>query len=163
LDDDLVFTDVSGQGSYLTNFNLTFSKLVKLKCHRYFSWRCNFTASVPSTAKLRGKSIFGGDRETRGTIHPKTAWLLLAGAEYTLTKEWVLACDFQAFYAPKGKFKGFTIIPVSDPETFLFGLAPAIEYNFNSSMGIIIGAWFSLAGKNTNQFVNGVAAFNYSY
>lgn len=163
LDEDLAFTEVTGQGSYLTNFNLTISKLVKLPHHHFFSWRCNLTASIPSSARIKGSSIYGGGKGTRGTIFPKTSWTFLAGAEYTVTREISLACDFQAFYAPKGRFKGFTIIPVRDPETVVFSLAPAIEYNWNSSIGIIIGCWFSFAGKNANRFINGVAAFNYSY
>jgi len=162
-DEDLAITEASGQGSYLTNLNLTISKLVKLKHNKYFSWRCNLTISIPSPASIRGQSIYGGGKGTRGTIYPKTGLLFFAGAEYTLTKKIVLACDFQALYFPKGRFKGVTIIPVIDPETIQFGLAPAIEYNFNSSMGIIAGVWFSFAGKNANRFINGVAAFNYSF
>jgi hypothetical protein len=163
LNEDLLFSDVGGQGRYLTNIHLTVSKLVNLHNHRYFSWRCNLTATIPSTASIRGKSIYGGGEETRGAIQSRISCLFLAGAEYTFTKEISLACDFQVFYSPKGHFKGFTVIPVRDPESVVFGLAPAIEYNWNSNIGVIIGCWFSFAGKNANRFVNGVAAFNYSY
>lgn len=33
-----------------------------------------------------------------------------------------------------------------------FTLAPAIEYNFSANYGIIAGAWFTVAGKNTPAF-----------
>jgi hypothetical protein len=34
----------------------------------------------------------------------------------------------------------------------LFSLAPALEYNFSSKLGIIVGSWFSFYGKNTVDF-----------
>lgn len=39
-----------------------------------------------------------------------------------------------------------------------FTLAPALEYNFNEKIGIIGGAWFTVAGKNTPQYTATVIA-----
>jgi hypothetical protein len=42
-------------------------------------------------------------------------------------------------------------------------LAPAIEYNFNGNVGIIVGAIVTLSGRNTDASVIPVAAVNIVY
>lgn len=163
LDPTLDATEISGQGSFITVVGMTFSKLVELPKDKFFGYRWNVSALFFAPTRLHGLSIFGGDPETRGTIHHGNSYLFVAGAEYTVTREFSLACDFLARYVAKKHFKGKTIIPIFQPESFHFSLAPAVEYNWNSSMGIIVGAWFTMAGRNTVRFINGVAAFNYVF
>ena len=38
-------------------------------------------------------------------------------------------------------------------------LAPALEYNFSSNLGVIAGIWFTVAGKNTPQFTTSLFQF----
>ena len=42
----------------------------------------------------------------------------------------------------------------------VFTLAPAVEYNWNSRMGVIVGAIFTAAGRNASANVIPVAAIN---
>lgn len=42
---------------------------------------------------------------------------------------------------------------------YLFSIAPAIEYNFSKSFGLIGGTWLSLAGKNSPAFVSPIIGF----
>lgn len=163
LDPDRFLTEVGGQGSFITVAALTFSKLIDLCNNKFLGVRWNFSALYLSPTPIRGFSIFGGDQETRGTIHHGATYLFFAGAEYTVTREFSLACDFFARYVQKKTFKGFTNTPIFRPELIQFSLAPAIEYNWSDSMGIIIGAWFTVAGRNATRFISGVAAFNYVY
>ena len=44
-----------------------------------------------------------------------------------------------------------------------FGVAPAIEYNFSSRIGVIVGARWFAAGRNTGASVTPVAAINMVY
>lgn len=163
LDPELFGTDVGGQGSYITTIGLTVSKLFKLKENRFLGCRCNLTATIPSSTTIKGLSIFGGNQRTRGKIHHGTSLFFVAGAEYTITQEFSLACDFLAQFTPGKHFRGFTEIPIRPGESIQFSFAPAIEYNLSSSMGFIIGTWFTVAGKNSSRFINGVAAFNYYF
>jgi len=39
-------------------------------------------------------------------------------------------------------------------------LAPGLEYNFSANYGVIAGAWFTVAGKNTPVFVAPMIVFN---
>jgi hypothetical protein len=41
-----------------------------------------------------------------------------------------------------------------------FSLAPAIEYNWSDYVGIITGAWFTIAGRNALTFISSVTALN---
>lgn len=156
-------TDIGGQGSYVTNVGITISKLFPLSKNRFLGTRCNLAAFFAAPTSVRGFNIYGGGDGTRGTINPGLSFILSAGTEFTLTKKFTLACDFQAQYGKKSHFKGRTFTPVKEPEFFQFSLAPALEYNWNSSMGIIVGTWFTLAGKNSSRFLSGVAAYNYYF
>lgn len=49
---------------------------------------------------------------------------------------------------------------MKSPSQNQISLAPAIEYNFNGNMGIITGAWFTVAGRNSSDFFKWVIAFN---
>ena len=52
------------------------------------------------------------------------------------------------------------LVVVGGPSFNQFSLAPALEYNWNNNLGIIGGAWFTVAGRNTADFVQWVIAFN---
>jgi len=42
-------------------------------------------------------------------------------------------------------------------------LAPAMEYNFSDSYGVIAGVWFTVAGKNTPEFITPIIQFSASW
>jgi hypothetical protein len=41
-----------------------------------------------------------------------------------------------------------------------FAVAPAVEYNFNGRVGVIVGARIFVAGRNTGSSITPVAAIN---
>jgi hypothetical protein len=49
------------------------------------------------------------------------------------------------------------------PSRAAASLAPAIEYNFNGNVGIIVGAIVTISGRNTDASVIPVAAVNIVY
>ena len=57
-------------------------------------------------------------------------------------------------WAGKTRFKGKTLVPNTAPPAAQFSLAPAIEYNWSSDIGIIFGPWFTIAGRNAVQLVS---------
>jgi hypothetical protein len=94
--------------------------------------------------------------------------------EYSITRNWVLALD--AFYQHDAgtHIRGTNLetvngapqrVPFSADfgSSWRFGLAPAIEYNFNSRIGVIVGARWFAAGRNTSASVTPVAAINMVY
>lgn len=163
LDFDDEGTDVGGNGSFGTNVGLTFGRLKHYGGHHYLSLRLGTYLVIPSQVRVKGVNYYGGDPGTKGVVDPGLEGRILFGAEYTLTKNWALAIDIAAILKNKNRFKGKTTLPVGNPSLTNFSVAPALEYNWSPSMGVIIGSWFSVAGRNSSNFVSFVAAYNYVY
>jgi hypothetical protein len=83
-----------------------------------------------------------------------------------VTRNWVLALD--VFYQHdastriRGEQDGAPFAAESG-SAWRLGLAPALEYNFTSRVGVIFGARWFAAGRNTGASVTPVAAINMVY
>ena len=82
---------------------------------------------------------------------------LILGAEYSLTKEWVLAFDVEADAWGKTKVRGRdasgALVSETSPKSWNIGFAPAIEYNWSDRAGAIFGVWIIPKGHNTQSTV----------
>lgn len=156
-------TDAHGEGSYQTHINLTISKLFFLGKEHYFNTRFNTRASFFQPVHVKGINAYGGDPTTKGKVYPGTIYRAIGGAEYSFNRHWVLSLDLELSARNKISFKGSSILPINKPSSARLSAAPAIEYNWNSNIGIIIGSWFTITGRNTGKFISAVGAFNYSY
>ena len=157
-------TDEGGQGSFQTFVGLTLGQLFQFSTYHFFNLRAYIQYTLPSPVQVHGRNSYGGAAGTHGTVYPGQSLVAEIGAEYTLTENWVLACDWAATWAKRTKFvgeRGGT--KVGDGSSAQFSLAPAIEYNWNSRVGIISGCWFTVAGRNSTQFYSSVTALNYYY
>lgn len=176
-------TDATGYGAFTTSVGLAFSKLFHFQKAHYLNTRCFINYSIPSRVHVKGFNTYGGGFGTNGYVYPGYFITAIAGAEYSLTQNWVLAIDIFNIYTNKTRFKGVkgtggsagnplegfqtgttsgTAI-IGAPSSDTLSLAPAIEYNFSEWTGIIGGCWFSIAGRNTGQFVGGVLAVNFYF
>lgn len=179
-------TDSSGSGSYATTIGLVFSRLFHLYRTHFLSTRLSTAFTYHAPTFVHELNTYGGGTSTRGWIYPGNTYILLLGLEYNLTKHWVLALDAAGIWSNRTRFsgqKGFiagTNLPATVVNRFArffnleeasiggapsrqFSLAPAVEYLFNPSVGMIAGVWFTVAGRNTAQFANGVVAVNYYF
>ena len=153
-------TDVGGTGTWSENAGIAFSRLFELCDEKYFGARLYFGYTFPNSLHVKGLNAYGGGKGTEGRVHPGNSFVSIVGLEYTLTKHWVLACDFQYLHNNKTRFKGKTIQSVGGPSSEQWSLAPAIEYNWSPNLGLIAGVWFSAAGRNAPDFASGVVALN---
>ncbi len=166
LDPKKNFTDSGGSGSYTTFCGLTFGKLFYLEGPHFLNLRVNVSYQHPAPVHIEGLSSYGGGGETNGTMYPAQTISFDGAFEYTFTTHWALACDLVGLWGSKPHFSGTLgkgASFVSTHSSVQISLAPAIEYNWNDALGIIIGPWFTLAGKNSLEFYSGVIAFNYYY
>jgi len=161
-------TDGVGSGAYTTGFGLAFSRIFHFGGVHFLNSRLSFSYNVPSNVHVKGFNSYGGGHGTRGTVHPGNTFTTIIGLEFTLALHWALALDIANIYGNKTTFsgrRGITSagapVKVGGPSFNQVSLAPAIEYNFNESVGIIAGAWFTVAGRNTTQFASGVIAVNW--
>jgi hypothetical protein len=129
----------------------------------------HFTLSYtyPNAVHVKGINVFGGGKDPRGKVYPGPYLLTILGLEYTLTRNWALALDIEYLHTDHTRFsdtKGATESKknqVGLPSSEQFSLAPAIEYNWSANFGIISGVWFSIAGRNTAAFANGIVAVSF--
>ncbi|MCC5015323.1 MULTISPECIES: transporter [Legionella] len=159
--------DATGLGSYQTVFSLNFQHLLHLTDVHYFRSRLSLAYVYASPVSIQGLSSYGGTPDTDGNIRPGDLVSLDAAAELTLTQNWVAVMETYIANRQKTRFRG--IIgndAMGKPGTIGHGavdkitLAPAIEYNFSSNVGIIAGPWFTVAGRETVDFISYVLAFN---
>lgn len=163
LDPKKLGTDIGGAGSYVTSAAFTIGHLHHFCGDHFLSTRLNIAFFAPAPVGVKGLNVFGGDPSTSGRVYPGNAISLFLGAEYSLTKNWSLACDIGGQYSGKNHFKGKSLVPVGTPSSAQFSVAPAIEYNWNETVGLIAGTWFTFAGRNSSRFINAVVAVNINF
>jgi hypothetical protein len=161
-------TDIGGMGAYSTGVGLVVMQTIHFCLDHYLVWRLNPFYTYLPPVHVKGASFYGGVKTTHGRIDPQCNWGALFGLEYTLTKHWAFAFDAYGFCKTKAHFSGRsgfnpdgTPASVGLPSAVQFSLAPAIEYNFSSSIGLIAGTWFTIGGRNSFRFISAVIAFNY--
>jgi hypothetical protein len=160
-------TDQTGLGSYQTLFGLNFQKLFQLKNEHYLRTRLSLAAVLFSDVHVHGVNVFGGGSRTDGTVKLDNSYSVDLAFEYTLTQKWVPVFEVLYAHSPGSHFDGnpgFTPdgvdAGVGGGKSEQVSLAPALEYNFNSNIGIIGGVWFSVTGPHSATFTSGVVAIN---
>jgi hypothetical protein len=119
-------------------------------------------------------SVYGTSQGFRGRADPGDTFSIYSAWEYSVTRNWVLALDVFYQRDASTRIRGTDLVTVNGaPERVRFeaesgsawrlGLAPAIEYNWSSRVGVIIGARWFAAGRNTSASVTPVAAINMIY
>ena len=161
-------TDTTGMGSYQTAIGLNFQKMHKFSDAHYLRARLTLIYTRTSDVGVAGPNSYGGGTGTTGTVNPGDKFTADLGLEYTLTQHWVPAIDFSymgigatSFRGAVGTASSGAAATVGGPGEEQISIAPAIEYNFSSTMGLIAGVWFTVSGHDANDFVSGVVAFNY--
>ena len=162
--------DGVGSGTFQTFFGLNFSKIYyKIKNHPIrFHWSFNY--SLETKAKVSGFHTYGGGFNTKGKVNPGNIFTTIFAFEFSLNRNWVYATDLAYTHVSKTTFSGTDGTDKkgnpavnNNPSVDQFSLTQAIEYNFSEDVSIITGVWFSLAGRNSNDFINYSFGFNYTF
>lgn len=165
-------TDSTGEGSFTTtlslnfqkNFNRIFRRTINPLDYHPFLFRWSFGYGLNSYVQVTGLNAYGGSPSTRGRVKPGNTFASVFAWEYSFTKNWVFATDWQYQYAPKTTFIGRDGgATMGGPANQSWSVAPAIEYNFNTNGGVLIGVWFPFAGRNSPRFVNGIVSLTYLF
>lgn len=160
-------TDSTGGGAFGTQFSLALIRLFKIGDH-YLNTYLTLQDTIFTSTHVKGFNTYGGGFGTNGRVHPGNLMTAIFSMEYSLTKHWALALDILNAYSNKSHFSGRHGVDaqgvkakVGTPSADQLSLAPAVEYSFSDEFGLIAGAWFSVAGRNSPQFAGGVIAFNW--
>jgi hypothetical protein len=159
-------TDATGLGSYRTLLSLNFQYLCEIYNAHYLRTRLFLSTLLSSTIRVQGLNSFGGALNTDGVIDPGSEENIDLAFEYTLTQNWVLVMEGYYSEGQATRFNGILdfvndgTVTIGNRHYYEYGLAPALEYNFTSDLGVIGGIWFPVQGKNTSRFIGYVLAIN---
>ena len=139
---------------------------------QFYSWmpngrilrtRLDFSYTIAGSAPLRDVSVYGTAQGFAGRARPGNSAVLDASWEYSVSRNWVLALDVLYEHDASTHVWGFASgagIDLYSGPGHSWSLGPAVEYNFNSRVGIIVGTKLSVAGSNAGASIIPVAAVN---
>lgn len=153
--------NATGSGAARTHWIVGAQRLYLLDGGRAMRWRGQVAWSPsPRAIRVRGASIYGTGEGFRGRAHASQAWNATLAAEYALDPCWVLVGE--AVWSRQGSLRitsdHGTVARLKPGQTF--SLAPAVEYHFSSTMGLIAGVQFTVAGRNRSDDVTPQVALN---
>lgn len=164
--------DGFGGGAYTTTLALFSQYYFWMPNGRILRTRFNIQQSFSNDADVDGVSVYGTGEGFRGEAKPGNSFLANAAWEYSLTRNWVLAMDVAYQRDRSTRVQGEEIDPLNDAlrnvdresgSSWSVALAPAIEYNLSSTVGVIVGVRWYAAGRNTGASITPVAAINLVY
>ena len=175
--------DATGMGSYQTSLGFNFQYLSQLNEKHYLNSHVTVAFTYVSSVAINGISTFGGTPQTEGIINQGNAVSIDWAGELTLTQKWVAVMEANIIYQQASTFHGVVgdlgasnALDLLQPTKQNIGqsnigrgnldqisLAPALEYNFSANYGAIVGVWFTVAGKNTPEFIAPIIQFTASW
>lgn len=160
----------TGGGSYQTQVSLAFGKLIWWTYPYPMNVRLSLSYNIPTPVLVKDFNAYGGGFHTNGTVRPGNTFAADFGYELSFTQRWVFAIDVVYTAQNRTKFhgqSGFTrqgsAASVGSGYNDNLSLAPAIEYNWNENFGVLGGAWFSVYGRNSLNFAQGVFSVVYTW
>ena len=108
-----------------------------------------------ANVSLRGISAYGTPEGFHGHALPGFSGVVGAGAGWGINQRWVLAFDVVQNVANGAQTRG-SISGLADnsnaPATSSTAIAPAVEYNWSDSVGVIAGIAITVAGRNSVSY-----------
>ncbi|MCL6699568.1 hypothetical protein LZ496_12340 [Sphingomonas sp. NSE70-1] len=156
--------DGHGSGSFATEVGVNVQHYFLLRNGRLLRGRINFLKSFPHGADVADRSVYGTQPGFRGRAKPGSKTTMIAAVEYSLAREWVLAFDViresTAQTGLKGRYGTGSPIDQTLPARRSIGFAPAVEYSWSDTSGVLLGVWISPKGLSSPSSV--VPAIAYS-
>ena len=148
----------TGSGVHTTEISFYAQSLLRAYRDRPMRVRLNVTYGCSDTASLSDVSVYGTARGFHGRVRPGAAITADSAFEYSITRHWVLALDAVYQHEANTTVAGYVTLPDGTGATKAFrsdsgpsaswSLAPAVEYNFNSNIGVITGVTLTAWGRN---------------
>jgi hypothetical protein len=158
--------DGFGSGAYSTTLAGYFQHYFWMPNGRILRARLNASQTWSGDASVVDVSVYGTEAGFRGHAEPGDSFTINVAGEYSLTRNWVLALDVVYQHDANTRVVGRqfeTDVVENSGSGWLLGVAPAIEYNLSSRVGVIFGARWFPAGSNANASITPVVAINMVY
>lgn len=160
-------SDGLGSGAYTTTVALYTQTYLWMPNGRILRFRFNVLPAFSHSVNVADVSVYGTTQGFRGSARPGASILLNAAGEYSLTRHWVLAMDGVYRHQGNTPVNGYNLTNPANPirlnssPSDAFGLAPAIEYNLNSKLGVLVGTRIFPWGRNAPFTITPAVAVNY--
>lgn len=162
-------SDGMGQGAWTTTLGVNAQSYFWMPNGRILRVRLNLARTFASHADVDGASVFGTGPDFHGRASLGAGYSIDTAFEYSLTRRWVLALDLFHSHNDATRVVGRDDVPglprapvrVTSGSSDAFGYAPAVEYNFTSSLGVLLGVRVITGGHNTQRSITPAIAVNY--
>lgn len=162
-------TDGLGSGAYTTTLATCFQSFFWMPNGRVVRARVDLFYSVSHRVSVEGRSVYGTLDDFRGYAMRGDSASVDLAFEYSATRNWVLASDIWLERDAGTRVVGTYSQPASGVWQVLSApgpgreliVAPAIEYNWSSRLGVIVGVRATVIGRNETGFAVPVAALSY--
>ena len=162
--------DGQGGGAYVTTLAIYSQYYFWMPNGRILRTRFNVSRSVSERVSLDDESVYGTPSGFHGDAFPGGSLSWVAACEYSLTRNWVLAFDLLYQHDNATRVNGAittsgTDVPLqyASGSSRRIGIVPAVEYNWSSRVGVIVGARWIGAARNADATLTPVAAINLIY
>jgi hypothetical protein len=159
------FSNGFGAGAYTTTLSLYSQTYFWMPGGRLLRTRLNLSHALSQSVDLMDRSVYGTTPDFRGHASPGGSGVADLAFEYSIDRNWVAAMDLWLEQDENtrvtGSYPGVPQMVSNLGRARVFYVAPALEYNFSSTFGIILGARVFAAGENQTASVTPVIAFNY--
>lgn len=156
--------DGFGSGANTTMIGIYSQTYFWMPNGRILRMRLNLTKAISDRVALADTSVYGTEDGFRGSARPGASFVANAAWEYSITRHWVFALDAVYRQTHNTRVRGFDASGAA--ATFdlgssrSFALAPAVEYNFNANVGVLLGMRAIVGGRNTSAHVTPAVAVN---
>jgi hypothetical protein len=156
-----------GAGSYTTTLALNSQTYFWMPNGRILRMRLNATQSLSTYANVAGVSIYNTPTGFQGHAKPGSSTFVDAAWEYSLTRNWVLALDATYRHTNNTRITGDdpsqtpASIQLNSGSSDAVGFAPALEYNWKPTIGVLVGTRIIALGHNTPTTITPAVAINY--
>lgn len=159
-------SDGFGAGAFTTSPAFYSQTFFWLPNGRLLRMRFNVVPAFSRSVNIHDLSVYGTSAGFRGHAKPAPSVFLDAAWEYSLTKHWVLALDATYRHQGNTPATGYSLSDPTQPvrlnsgSSDAFGLAPAIEYNWSPTLGVLLGMRVIPVGRNTVSTITPAVALN---
>ncbi len=164
-------SDGLGSGAFTTTVAIYTQTYFWMPNRRILRMRFNVSQSFSRDVSVNGVSVYGTGANFHGHADPGRSSLVDASWEYSLTRRWVLALDATYRYTANTRVIGNNVTGpdrAQTPNSILLnlgssetsGFAPAIEYSWKSTVGVLLGTRVIPGGHNTPMTITPAIALN---
>ena len=140
--------DATGAGAYTTSLGIYTQKYFWLPNGRIVRARFDLLQSFSRRVAVQGASVYGTDTAFQGAAYPGASSYVDLAGEYSATRNWVPALDVTYRYAANTRVVNAGGLATGLGSSAAYAFAPAIEYNWAATWGVLLGTRIVPKGHN---------------